>query len=57
MHPLLHPLPCAGESWSDDPDETCPYCDARRGEPCGLEDENYEPPDPPGWEGGFAPNH
>jgi hypothetical protein len=19
--------------------------------------ENYEPPDPPGWEGGFAPNH
>lgn len=19
--------------------------------------DNYEPPDPPGWEGGFAPNH
>ena len=20
-------------------------------------DDNYEPPDPPGWEGGFADNH
>lgn len=20
-------------------------------------DDNYEPPDPPGWEGGFAENH
>ena len=23
----------------------------------GEEDRNYEPPDPPGWEGGFAENH
>lgn len=22
-----------------------------------YEQSNYEPPDPPGWEGGFAPNH
>jgi hypothetical protein len=22
-----------------------------------YEQENYEPPDPPGWEGGFADNH
>jgi hypothetical protein len=22
-----------------------------------FEDSNYEPPDPPGWEGGFAANH
>lgn len=22
-----------------------------------LEKTNYEPPDPPGWEGGFADNH
>lgn len=51
-------LPCADpEPWSDDPDETCPYCGAKRGEPCWLEDENYEPSDPPGWEGGFAENH
>lgn len=21
------------------------------------ENDNYEPPDPPGWEGGFAANH
>lgn len=22
-----------------------------------VEQDNYEPPDPPGWEGGFADNH
>lgn len=22
-----------------------------------YEEKNYEPPDPPGWEGGFADNH
>lgn len=22
-----------------------------------IEDPNYEPPEPHGWEGGFAPNH
>jgi hypothetical protein len=33
-------LPCATlEAWTDDPDETCPYCNARRNEPCGLEED------------------
>jgi hypothetical protein len=54
----MHPLPCADlTDWGDDPDETCPYCNASRREACKLEDENYEPPDPPGFEGGFADNH
>jgi len=31
----------------------CYSCDC----PKFISDENYEPPDPPGWEGGFAWNH
>jgi len=54
---VVYPLPCADLDDWDDPDGRCPYCNAKRGEPCGLEDDDYEPPDPPGWEGGFAPNH
>lgn len=37
-------------------DQACPYC---RFEPCICEQKeaNFEPPDPEGWEGGFARNH
>lgn len=30
---------------------------ARRKAESDLAFDNYEPPDAPGWEGGFAPNH
>jgi hypothetical protein len=31
-------LPCASlPPWSDDENERCPFCNAKRGEPCGLE--------------------
>jgi hypothetical protein len=31
-------LPCAAlPPWSDDEEERCPSCNAKRGEPCGLE--------------------
>jgi hypothetical protein len=31
-------LPCAKlPPWSDDDNEHCPFCNAKRGEPCGLE--------------------
>jgi hypothetical protein len=34
-------LPCAAlPPWGDDPDESCPFCNARRNEPCGLEAEH-----------------
>lgn len=33
-------LPCADlPPWGDDPDETCPFCNAKRNEPCLLENE------------------
>jgi hypothetical protein len=33
-------LPCTFlPPWTDDPEETCPYCNARRNEPCGLEED------------------
>ena len=55
---MREPLPCADlPDWGDDPDERCPYCNARPGEMCGLESDDYEPSDPPGFEGGFAENH
>jgi hypothetical protein len=34
-------------------DGPCEECDCTQFEA----DPNWEPPDPPGWEGGFADNH
>lgn len=43
----------------DDTDERlCVECNGCGGRFEGVApDDNYEPPDPPGWEGGFSENH
>jgi hypothetical protein len=40
---MMDPLPCADlPPWGDDPDERCPHCNVKHGEPCGLETEPTE---------------
>jgi len=48
---MSEPPPCAdpelSREWPDDDDERCPFCNAKHGEPCRLEE----------YDGGAAPNY